>query len=172
MRGAAGVPSRTSVELQVYIDASDIRLERLRQHDPGAIEVLYDQYADTLYGLALRWADQRGAEDLIEHTFVALWRRGAGWDPAKGGAFAYLFGIMLGEARSMNIHVELSMLITTFGLERWATALDAGSIAVFEAVCIKRLSIVQAAGVLDAAPKEMERRFGRMLHELLQFSRQ
>jgi RNA polymerase sigma-70 factor (ECF subfamily) len=55
---------------------------------------LYGRYAPRLYGLGLRLLGDRGlAEELVQETFVRLWRGAGRFDPARGTVRALLFTI-------------------------------------------------------------------------------
>ncbi len=59
-----------------------------------ALGELYDRYGGRLYGLGLRMlADPGLAEELVQETFVRVWRAAAGFDPAKGTVRAWIFTI-------------------------------------------------------------------------------
>jgi RNA polymerase sigma-70 factor, ECF subfamily len=56
------------------------------------LEELYDRYARRIYGLGLRLLDDPGlAEDLVQETFVRLWRSAARFDSTKGTVRTFLF---------------------------------------------------------------------------------
>lgn len=160
------------MEMDVDVDISCVWLERLRQRDASVVEVIYDRYAGAFFGMALCWTDQRKAEQLIENTFLALWKQAPGWDRSKGGLFSYMLGILMHEARSLNIPLDYPRLITGFGLQRLADRLQPASAAVFTVIFVQELSLAQAADQLGTSPMEMEHRLGEMVHELIQFARQ
>jgi RNA polymerase sigma-70 factor (ECF subfamily) len=50
-----------------------------------ALELLYQRYSRLLYSLAYRMvADHQVAEDLIQETFLAVWRRAVSYSPQSG----------------------------------------------------------------------------------------
>ncbi|MCU0492616.1 MAG: sigma-70 family RNA polymerase sigma factor [Chloroflexaceae bacterium] len=62
--------------------------------DRLALEQLYDRYARTVYGLALRMlANAEHAEDVVQETFWRVWRRGATFQAGQGQFAGWLFGI-------------------------------------------------------------------------------
>ncbi len=74
--------------------AEDERLiARVVEGDRGAFEMLYDRYASTVFGLALRMlGDREVAEDAVQEIFWRVWRRLGSFDRSR--AFApWLFGI-------------------------------------------------------------------------------
>jgi RNA polymerase sigma-70 factor, ECF subfamily len=57
----------------------------------GALDELYRRYEGRLYGLGIRLLGDPGlAEELVQETFVRLWRRAAAFDPDRGTAAAFI----------------------------------------------------------------------------------
>lgn len=55
---------------------------------------LYDRYGGGVYGLGIRLLGDRGtAEELVQDTFVRLWRAAPSFDPNKGSARTFLYEI-------------------------------------------------------------------------------
>src|SRR2546425_11851964 len=53
--------------------------------EPGAAEALYDRYASRIYGLGVVMLGQdSAAQDLVQDTFVKLWRNAEKYEPARG----------------------------------------------------------------------------------------
>lgn len=56
-----------------------------------ALAVLYDRYGSLAYSVALRiLGDQAKAEDVVQESFLSLWRNAATFDPARGSLRAWL----------------------------------------------------------------------------------
>lgn len=59
-----------------------------------ALEILYDRYAGVCYGLALRiLGDRQDAEEVVQDTFVSLWRRAGTYDRRQGRPYSWLLKI-------------------------------------------------------------------------------
>lgn len=59
-----------------------------------ALEALYDRYAGVCYGLALRMlGDRQDAEEVVQDTFVSLWRKAGTYDPSQGRPYSWLLKI-------------------------------------------------------------------------------
>jgi RNA polymerase sigma-70 factor (ECF subfamily) len=70
-------------------------LARVAAGDLGApLEELYDRYAGRLYGLGVRLLGDTGlAEELVQETFVRLWRTAGRYDPERGSVSSFAFAI-------------------------------------------------------------------------------
>ncbi len=68
------------------------RVARGEREEP--LGTLYDRYGGSVYGLGIRLLGDRGmAEELVQDTFVRLWRAAASFDPDKGSARTFLYEI-------------------------------------------------------------------------------
>ena len=68
--------------------------------EPDATRRLYDRFASRIYGLGLFFfRNNTDAEDLVQDTFLKIWRVGSGFDPIRGP----LDGWILLIARSLAI---------------------------------------------------------------------
>ena len=72
----------------------------LLQREPWAAAAFYDRYASRIYGLGLvLLGNKTDAEDLVQDTFLKVWRRGSSFDPQRGSLDAWI----LLNARSLAI---------------------------------------------------------------------
>ena len=72
-----------------------VLLERLRRNDGAALATLYDRYGGLAYGLAYRIAGDAGeAEDVVQESFLALWRQADRLDHDRGNVRSYLMTIV------------------------------------------------------------------------------
>ncbi len=63
--------------------------------DREAFAELYRQCSPQLFGVALRIVRERArAEDVLQESFVAVWRRARDFDPRKGAAMTWLVTIL------------------------------------------------------------------------------
>ncbi|MEO0570448.1 MAG: RNA polymerase sigma factor [Bacteroidota bacterium] len=82
-------------------------VELLKERDEKAISLLYDNYADTLFGVAYKVVkDEDLAQDIIQESFVKIWKKSDSYDPTKAKLFTWLFRITRNTAidklRSIN----------------------------------------------------------------------
>lgn len=69
-------------------------ITRLQQADPKAIGDLYEAYGPALFSIALRIVNsQQLAEQVIQDTFIKVWRCSSSYDPSKGRIFTWLLNI-------------------------------------------------------------------------------
>ncbi|NER09258.1 RNA polymerase sigma-70 factor, ECF subfamily [Muriicola jejuensis] len=70
-------------------------VELLQERDEKAISLLYDHYGDTLYGVAFKVVkDEELAQDVVQESFVKIWKKSDSYDPAKAKLFTWLFRII------------------------------------------------------------------------------
>jgi RNA polymerase sigma factor (sigma-70 family) len=69
-------------------------IQLLKQNDQQAISYIYDKYAASLYGIVLKIVPSEAiAEDVLQESFVKVWKRGSTYDPSKGTLFTWLLNI-------------------------------------------------------------------------------
>lgn len=70
-------------------------VELLLESNEKAISLLYDHYADTLFGVAIKIVkDSDLAQDVLQESFVKIWNKGSTYDPAKAKLFTWLLRIV------------------------------------------------------------------------------
>jgi len=76
-------------------DAADALLvERIAMGDEAAFSAAYDRHSSQLFGSVVRFlGDREAAAEVVQDTFLALWRRAAQFDAAAGSLLAWLLGI-------------------------------------------------------------------------------
>jgi RNA polymerase sigma factor (sigma-70 family) len=63
----------------------DSLMRAFGQRDPAAAEVLYERFAARIYGLGIvMLGNDASAQDLVQDTFVKLWRSADRFDQARG----------------------------------------------------------------------------------------
>ena len=69
-------------------------VELLRERNEKAISLLYDHYGDTLFGVAYKVVkDEDLAQDVLQESFVKIWKKSDSYDPTKAKLFTWLFRI-------------------------------------------------------------------------------
>jgi RNA polymerase sigma-70 factor (ECF subfamily) len=128
-------------------------LKAIAAHDEAALAQLYDRYRVILFGLLMRILNNRAeAEDVLQETFLQVWRRAADFDEKRGRPFTWLVTL----ARSRGI----DRLRTLAARERVAAAgareeSEAVSDAASDAFRSEQRGLVNNA--LDQLPDEQKR---------------
>ena len=66
----------------------------LKRGDTKAFASLYDNYSAGLFGIILKIVDsEETAEDVLQETFVKIWKNIKSYDPSKGRLFTWLLNI-------------------------------------------------------------------------------
>ncbi len=69
-------------------------MDLLKRKDKQAIALLYDRFGPSLYGVVLRIVGSKPlAEDVIQDTFIKVWKKSAQYNPDKGSLFTWLLNI-------------------------------------------------------------------------------
>jgi RNA polymerase sigma-70 factor, ECF subfamily len=67
---------------------------RLSRGDRGALKELFDRHAGQVFALAQRILKDRGeAEDVVQETFIEVWRRAQQYDASRGQLSTWMFVI-------------------------------------------------------------------------------
>jgi RNA polymerase sigma factor (sigma-70 family) len=84
-----------SPRIRTIMKASHEDLGRsIQTQQKKAIEQLYDQYADVLYGITVKIVrSEELAQDVLQEAFVKIWKNGASYDPSKGTVFTWALNI-------------------------------------------------------------------------------
>jgi RNA polymerase sigma-70 factor (ECF subfamily) len=99
----------------------DALLAEVGRRDERALERFYDAYERRLYAFGLRLLGDPGlAEELVQETFMRIWREAAKFDPSKGNANTFLFTI----ARRLAIDLHRRPSSRPLPLEQEATTRD------------------------------------------------
>lgn len=66
----------------------------LQRQDQKVFSELYDAYAAALFGVVVRIVQSNElAEQVLQDTFMKVWRSGASYDPAKGRLYTWMMNI-------------------------------------------------------------------------------
>lgn len=91
LRSAHG--ERSASHLRVLADEELMQL--VYRGNADAFEAIYDRHADAAFSLAMRMCRQRSlAEDVVQESFLSLWRSGARYDRNRGSVRTWTLGIV------------------------------------------------------------------------------
>jgi RNA polymerase sigma-70 factor (ECF subfamily) len=88
--------SRTAPESHAHraVDDDNLLVDAIANGDARALEVIYERYSRGVYSLALRLLlDSANAEDVVQETFLKLWRQPAAYQPERGRLLPWLLGV-------------------------------------------------------------------------------
>jgi RNA polymerase sigma-70 factor (ECF subfamily) len=89
-----------------------ILVQRIKEGQEEALQQVYRRYAPLVFHLACRALDRAAAEEIVQDTFLAVWRRAADFDPARGSFRTWLLSIghhrMLDELRARSRRPQAS----------------------------------------------------------------
>jgi RNA polymerase sigma-70 factor (ECF subfamily) len=92
--GGSGPKATARPALNATGDQDSILVERVARGDSRALERIYDQYSRGVYSLALRLlTDTAAAEEVVQETFLKLWRQPAAYQPSRGRLLPWLLGV-------------------------------------------------------------------------------
>jgi RNA polymerase sigma-70 factor, ECF subfamily len=75
--------------------ADEDLMERVRTGDASAFEIIVDRHSDVAFSLAYRMCGRRGmAEDIVQESFLSLWRSGARYDRTRGSVRSWVLGVV------------------------------------------------------------------------------
>jgi len=127
----------------------------VRRGEPAAFEVIYDRHCNVAFSLAYRICGTRSAaEDVVQESFLSLWRSGARYDRTRGSVRTWVLGIVHNRA--------IDSLRRSVHRERLQTA-DDGIEERFEAAELTEVEAArrdEARGIraaLDELPDEQSR---------------
>jgi RNA polymerase sigma factor (sigma-70 family) len=97
------------------IDVDQRLMRSFAQRDPTAAETLYRRFAGRVYGLGLvMLGNDAAAQDLVQDTFVKLWRSADRYDRSRGALETWVLLI----ARSLAIDAIRRRVLEARTLER------------------------------------------------------
>ncbi len=93
----------------------------LQKEDQQAINLLYENYSNSLFGVILKITNNREiAEDALQETFVKVWKNAKKYDSKKAKLFTWLFRIARNTAidklRSHNIKFKKEVQIDKYSV--------------------------------------------------------
>lgn len=74
--------------------ADEELVARITPTDAEPLAALFDRHSAAAYGLALRMVGPDGAEDVVQDSFLGLWRSAARYQRGRGSVRAWLLGIV------------------------------------------------------------------------------
>jgi RNA polymerase sigma-70 factor (ECF subfamily) len=98
LRPPFSLPARAETATIALVSAGEVSdgelIRRIGDGDGSAFELLYQRYARSVFGLALRRLGDRGrAEDAVQETFASIWRSARSYKPERGPGAPWLYTV-------------------------------------------------------------------------------
>lgn len=75
-------------------DPALLLFDAVRRGEKDAFAQLYDRYSAALHGVIVKVVrEEVRAEEVLQDSFVKIWRSAASYDPAKGRVFTWMLNI-------------------------------------------------------------------------------
>jgi RNA polymerase sigma-70 factor (ECF subfamily) len=92
--GGGGPTAAARRATNAAIDDENALVASVARGNAHALELIYERYARGVYSLALRLlGDAPGAEEVVQETFLKLWRQPTAYQPSKGRLLPWLLGV-------------------------------------------------------------------------------
>lgn len=91
------MPRRTDTDTDTALRAlaDEDLMQLVRRGEAAAFEVVYERHATASFSLAYRMTGNRNqAEDVVQESFLSLWRSGARYDRTRGSVRTWVLGIV------------------------------------------------------------------------------
>jgi RNA polymerase sigma-70 factor (ECF subfamily) len=84
--------ARRALELSLADDAALV--EAVARGEARALEIVYERHSRGVYSMAVRLlSDGSAAEEVVQETFLKLWRQPGAYQPNRGRLLAWLLGV-------------------------------------------------------------------------------
>jgi RNA polymerase sigma-70 factor (ECF subfamily) len=92
--GGGGPTASARRALNAAIDDENALVAAVGRGDSRALEQIYERYSRGVYSLGLRLlGDGPGAEEIVQETFLKLWRTPSSFQPSRGRLLPWLLGV-------------------------------------------------------------------------------
>ena len=90
--GSSVAPMRARAQWDQADEAAVVAA--LAQADARALELVYDRHSRSVYSMALKLlSDTTAAEEVVQETFLKLWRQPHAYQPSRGRLLPWLLGV-------------------------------------------------------------------------------
>jgi len=124
----------------------------VERKDPSAFEVLYDRHGGAAYSLAYRIVGgPEAAEDVVQESFLSIWRSGARFDAARGSVRSWTLGVV--RNRSIDALRRQSGKAPKLDFDDDATLEAQPSLELTDSEAIRRETASRVRGALRQLPE-------------------
>ncbi len=121
------------------IEQDIIRL--LNAKEQRGLELVYDNYAATFYGIALKIVQTEAlAQDVVQESMIKIWKNGDKYEHSKGSIFNWMLNIVrrtaIDKTRSPNFRPSgrIQSLNSNVYEDKWSTLLNTNAIGLQDLV--------------------------------------
>ncbi len=120
------LPTKSKVKSENKIADTALLVQMIKSHSERGFTILYDNYSTDLYTVLLKIVRRiEVAEDLLQDTFVKIWKNIEQFDSAKGTLFTWMLNIArnlaidylrspTGKNQLQRVNIELFFLNQNF----------------------------------------------------------
>jgi RNA polymerase sigma-70 factor (ECF subfamily) len=88
------IPSNRSEFIDPQVEVDVALIQRIAASERRALAEIYENYARSLYAVALRILhDPAEAEDIVHDVFITLWTKAGDFDASRGAPSTWLFAL-------------------------------------------------------------------------------
>jgi RNA polymerase sigma-70 factor, ECF subfamily len=92
--GGSEPRAASQTDQAVARDDDTLLVEAVVRGDARALEMIYERHSRGVYSLAVRLlTDATAAEEVVQETFLKLWRHPTAYQPARGRLLPWLLGV-------------------------------------------------------------------------------
>jgi RNA polymerase sigma-70 factor, ECF subfamily len=92
--GGSGPKASARAAFDATRDEDTLLVDQVVRGESRALEQLYDRHSRGVYSLALRLlGDTTAAEEVVQETFLKLWRQPGAYQPNRGRLLPWLLGV-------------------------------------------------------------------------------
>lgn len=100
--GGSGPKASARGAVDAARDEDALLIDHVARGDAHALEQIYDRYSRGVFSLALRLlGDATAAEEVVQETFLKVWRQPAAYQPNRGRLLPWLLGVAHHQAVDM-----------------------------------------------------------------------
>jgi RNA polymerase sigma-70 factor, ECF subfamily len=100
--GGSGPKASARTAFEAARDEDTLLVEKVAKGNARALEQIYDRHSRGVYSLALRLlSEPAAAEEVVQETFLKLWRQPGAYQPNRGRLLPWLLGVAHHQAVDM-----------------------------------------------------------------------
>jgi RNA polymerase sigma-70 factor (ECF subfamily) len=133
-----------------------------------AMDLLYDHYSEALYGVILRIVqNDELAADVLQDSFVKIWKNSRSYDPSKGRLFTWLMQIVKNKAidsvrsqgRKREIQSELKIVSKDDGTKSEDPSIEYDMKVVLSKLDSEQRQLIEHSYILGYSHPEIAEKF-------------